>query len=277
MRITLIQTAGDRRYEIRRFISALHTQLQNEKLDLQYIFVDQADNEDLFYTIEKEVDFKYIKSDRCSLSHARNIALPYVDGDIITFPDDDCWYPAGVLKIVTDYFKSASFEGITGIVKNENGIQYNNYPAIDMKLTKENLCGASSICMFLKFDKSLRFDENIGVGSSFGIGSGEESDYLMRFIDNGHTVYYKSDLIVYHPINLLSRTEDYLNKSYLYAVGAGYIAKKNHLSILYILKLLFRPFAGSLFFLLKGDFYMSRRSYCILKGRISGLRRSLIQ
>ncbi|MBC8592098.1 glycosyltransferase family 2 protein [Oscillospiraceae bacterium N12] len=277
MRITLIQTAGNRRNELIRFISTLHLQLHDASFDIEYIFVDQADNRDLFVDIEKRLHFVYIKTDKCSLSHARNLAIPKITGDIVSFPDDDCWYPKNLLKKVIDVFMDNIYDGVTGVVTNENGIKYNKYPVSSKELSRNNLCGASSICMFLKYDKSLTFDENIGVGSKYGIGSGEESDYLIRYMGKNHKVLFTPLLIVHHPIHALSRTDKYLQKTYLYAIGTGYIAKKNHLNMLYIFSLLFRPSLGILLFLLKADFYMAKRSLSILRGRIKGLATPIIK
>ena len=125
MRITLIQTAGNRRNELIRFISTLHLQLHDASFDIEYIFVDQADNRDLFVDIEKRLHFVYIKTDKCSLSHARNLAIPKITGDIVSFPDDDCWYPKNLLKKVIDVFMDNIYDGVTGVVTNENGIKYN--------------------------------------------------------------------------------------------------------------------------------------------------------
>lgn len=51
---------------------------------------------------------KYIHIEQKGLSLARNIGLKYVKGDIVAFPDDDCEYPADLLKEVNDFFVSCN-------------------------------------------------------------------------------------------------------------------------------------------------------------------------
>ena len=277
MILTLIQTASNRRLELERFIVSLKQQGTEIVRNVQYIFVDQGDNLHLFSDIQKQCDFIYIKIEPTSLSKARNIGLKYATGEIVSFPDDDCWYPESMLRHVLDELQNAGVNGITGRVTNENGVCYNMYPKNSQMLSPVNLCGASSIGMFLKRSVTLMFDENIGVGTSKGIGSGEESDYLIRYIKEGHTVKYNPELVVFHPINMLKRDNNYLKKSFSYAIGASYIAKKNKLGIGYYLKLIIRPLAGVFVFAIKGDFYLSNRSWCILKGRLKGLLTPIIE
>lgn len=271
MIITLIQTAREREKELVRFINSLLNQGDIILAQVQYIFVDQGNNRALFADIENKVaQFVYVQIQPSSLSFARNAGLKYATGDVVSFPDDDCWYPRSVLSLVLRELAEGKISGITGRVMSEDGVNYNMYPEDAKFLSPENLCGASSIGIFLKRIETLVFDENIGVGTSKGIGSGEESDYLIRFIKEGNSVRYNPELIIYHPINLQKRDNDYLKKSYSYAIGASYIAKKNKLGLCHRLKLLIRPLAGVFVFAIKGDLYLSKRSWYIFKGRVKG-------
>lgn len=276
MKISLVQTSKDRFEELKRFVNSLNAQKKINLEEIQLIFVDQGNNEIAFEQLNSSITFNYIKHKPCSLSCARNIALEYVRGEYISFPDDDCWYPDDLLCNILNELKNGT-DGVTGIITNEHGVRYNNYPKGIRPLSRTSLCCASSICMFLKFSKCLTFDENIGVGSPFGIGSGEESDYLIRYIDLGKKVKYNEAVVVHHPINLLTRDDKYIQKSYSYAIGYGYLIKKNNLGLIFLLNAIARPLLGSIIFLLRGDTYMSKRSINILKGRFKGLSLSVIK
>ena len=276
MKLSLIQTASTRGRELVRFIEALNQQVIHNSDSIQYIFVDQGDNSHFFSEIKNNVDFVYIKTERCSLSHARNLGLDAVSGDIVSFPDDDCWYPNGIISDILCWFENNEYDGCTGRVTNENGIPYNRYSYQSRLLTKEEHAGASSICMFLKYDQRIRFDENIGVGSPYGIGSGEETDYLSRYIALGKKVLYRPNLVVHHPISLLNKDEQYIAKTYSYAIGAGYVAKKNNYSLSYKIKMIIRPLVGMIVFFIRGDRYMVKRSRAILYGRFKGLNKPTI-
>ncbi len=47
---------------------------------------------------------RHLRSARRGVSHARNLGLPYCQGAIVGFPDDDCTYPPGVLAAVDAAF-----------------------------------------------------------------------------------------------------------------------------------------------------------------------------
>jgi hypothetical protein len=57
-----------------------------------------------------------------SLSDARNMLLetfPYGAGDLVFFPDDDCWLPAGALDIARQWLQTSDF--LIGVVDVEGG------------------------------------------------------------------------------------------------------------------------------------------------------------
>ena len=87
--ISLIQTSQNRRSELLRFVLSLNHQQNIDFNKIQLIFVDQGENRAVFDELNKNVMFDYIQANNCSLSHARNLALPHVKGKYVAFPDDD--------------------------------------------------------------------------------------------------------------------------------------------------------------------------------------------
>lgn len=268
--ISLIQTSQDRIPQLRRFVESLNNQLNIDFSSIQLIFIDQGNNISSFKSLNKEIDFTYIKYHNCSLSKARNIGLKYVKGDIIAFPDDDCWYNPLTLSKVLECIKDG-YDGVIVKATDENGISLNTYNRNSQILTLYNHCGAFSNSIFLKTDKDLFFDENIGVGSPFKLLSGEETDYLYNFIKrNNAIVFYNNNIEIHHPRNEKSNFSDLIIKNYYYARGWGYLLKKNKYPFRVIANSFIRPFAGIFIFCLLGKFQRMKKSFYILKGRIEG-------
>jgi len=267
---SLIQTSQDRKSQLKRFVESLNNQFNIDFSSIQLIFIDQGNNISSFNDLNKKIDFTYIKYHKCSLSEARNIALKHVKGDIIAFPDDDCWYNPLTLSKVLECIQDG-YDGVIAKATDENGIPLKIYKGTSRLLTLYNHCGAFSNSIFLKTDKDLFFDENIGVGSSFKLLSGEETDYLYNYIKkNNAVIIYNTNIEIHHPRNEKSNFSDLIIKNYYYARGWGYLLKKNKYPIKIIANSFIRPFVGMFVFCLLGKFKRMKKSFYILKGRIEG-------
>jgi len=270
--LTLIQTSIDRRKELIRFVKSLNKQVGINLNELQLIFVDQGNNKEVFNSLSSKILLNYIQTNRCSLSYARNLAIPLVKGKFICFPDDDCWYEPDTLKTAFDYLNGNMWQGVCGKGLNEKGVLTHVFPTMAHEITRENRCGAISYTMFYKFVPTLFFDENLGVGSPFNLGAGEETDYLIFLIDTyKYKVLYTPDLIIHHPANSDYTDNKYLlKKAYLYSRGAGYLLKKHKFSLAYKLKSFIRPIGGIVLYTLIFKIDKVKKYFYVLKGLIEG-------
>lgn len=269
--ISIITTSIDRKSELQRFFQSINKQKDIDLGSIQVIFVDQGDNSEIFNQLDFRIDKTRIKSNKCSLSSARNKALPYVRNAIVAFGDDDCWYEEDCISKVYKRIANDGFYGVIAKSLNENGGL--NVPAPNKltKLSVYNHPGAISYAIFLLFDKNITFDENIGVGSPYGLSSGEETDYLIEYLRRYPNVYFDNNIVVYHPYSNSTYFKDYFEKCYSYSKGMGYLLKKQKYPFRIILIHLYRPLCGSLIYLLIGKPWLAKRSYFILKGRLAGL------
>lgn len=270
--LSLVQTSQDRGLELKRFVDSFNRQTNIDFKEIQLIFYDQGDNRGIFDSLNQQVKFDYIKGNRCSLSKARNLCLPYVKGKFIAFPDDDCWYEPDTLSKALEYLLKNKYQGVTGKGTNENGELTSKFPRRAAVLTKGKLCAAISYTMFFLYNASVKFDENIGVGSPFGIGSGEETDYLLNLMEKyNYKVYYDPNITIHHPTNSIYEWQQIKKRTYLYARGGGYLMQKHSFPLSYVFLQFFRPFCGLILNSLKLNFRASKRSYLNLKGRIEGI------
>jgi glycosyltransferase involved in cell wall biosynthesis len=198
----------------------------------------------------------HLRSGR-GLSRARNVGLAVAKGDIIAFPDDDCWYPEQLLATVTDWLAlHPEFGGLFTDLRNaDNEPVGPKRPAETCRCTKENLwqCGLSP-CAFLRrrvTDAIGPFNEKIGVGAASKYQSGEDTDYFLRPLALGLEMCYEPAITVHHPT--LHSTERLRRTTYFYALGAGYILRVHDYTWRYVSKSIMRSFGGTVVSVCKGN------------------------
>lgn len=143
---------------------------------------------------------------RLSLSAARNMMLrPFIQASsslsldtIVAFPDDDCWYPRGILKWIVKQFSERPsldfwFCQYSSSPEDVHAMRSHGHSARSRDVVRN----ASSNTMV--FRGSLLgsvglFDEKMGVGTS--IGGGEDTDFALRaFLAARQTRYHNEPLI----------------------------------------------------------------------------------
>lgn len=276
MGISIITTSINRKKELIRFCNSLNDQHGIKLEDVQLIFVDQGNNKDVLKILNRKISVTYIEHSPCSLSKARNVAIPFVKNEIVAFGDDDCWYDKNCLNFVFNKILVEGFDGVVGQSLNEFGRNNVPSPRKQVKLSVYVHPGAISYTIFLRFDSSLRFDENIGVGSPYGLSSGEETDYLIQYIRKHNNVCYFPILKIYHPEKLTSYFDNFFQKNYQYSKGYGYLLKKQNYPLKLKFRSFIRPLGGILIYLLKGNALYAKRSFYIFKGRLIGYFSNII-
>jgi len=139
---------------------------------------------------------------KTSLSKARNellAAYPCAKKEWVCFPDDDCWYPEGLLNEI-DAAKN-SFDFCLGVIDTghkvlpsrqglENGSEVNLQLALRVTASAALFVSGESIQQF-------RFDERLGLGAK--VGSAEDLDLVLTLLRQGNKGIFTQDLRVCHP------------------------------------------------------------------------------
>ena len=268
MKISLITATLGRVEEINDLLNSLV--LQTYK-NFEIIIVDQNCHTMVEKVVEKyknDLNIIYIRNQTRGLSLNRNIGLKECSGDIIAFPDDDCYYDKNVLESINNLF-----------IKNEN-VKFCACSAHD-NVSKERfivkqhntikrwqiLKYCISYNVFVRNNKAAKFDENLGVGTYFS--SGEETDYLFSIIDKGDYGLFVKDSKVFHPANNINDISG--ERAYCYGLGFGALFKKdillrrNYLYTLLFLYYILRSLVGVLCKFQKKEIYQKT-----LHGRIRG-------
>lgn len=217
--------------------------------DFELYIVDQNEHhelEDIVRNFEKNFIIHYIRSDVKGLSYNRNIALRMCKGEIIGFPDDDCYYEVNVLQEVNEAFSSREEVGFCAVTTRDTVTKRVCHISQKAYLYKKDVLKACISYNIFVRKNTVMFDERLGVGTYFS--SGEETDYLYSFIENYRTCgFFVDRTAVYHPANNAD-----ISKVYKYSLGFAALQKKdwimrrNYKALFVYLYYLLRAFCGML-------------------------------
>lgn len=277
MKFSLIVATLGRSSEVARLFDSLLNQTYKE---FEVILVDQNPDHrvfDIYNQYKEKLQIQYIHTDKKGLSHARNLGLKCQLHDIVAFPDDDCWYAKDILARIDDLFKSNSCDIVTGQpVDAQEKPLVNNYLTTSCDVNLRNVWNtAISFTVFLRKSAVIQigsFDENLGVGCETIYGSGEETDYLIKALEDNLRIRYMPDLKIFHPRKISVGDAKEYERALLYGAGMGYVLKKHHYDISFKLRALIRPLGGAVLALGSGNLHMCRFRLNTFVGRLKGLR-----
>jgi len=276
MKFSLVLGTLGRTEELVRFLNHLVGQTYR---DFELIVVDQNDDDRLVPIVAQYRDKLDIEHMRCErgLSRSRNAGLTRIRGNIVAFPDDDCWYPPDLLEKVASIFAtSPDIDGITGRFTDGEGRSEGRWLSHSMPLTRYNVWrGAISFSIFLRrrvVQSTGKFNELLGVGAGTAWGASEETDYLLRSMHLGFKLHYFYDLVLHHPVKSLSFDASACARQEKYEAGIGRVMRLNHYPFWYFPLTCLRTCAGVGVALIKGRFPQARFKSVSIRARITGWR-----
>ena len=174
------------------------------------------------------------------LSKARNMGLAVAKGDILAFPDDDCWYTPSLLANVSAWFEShPEFDILTVGAKDADGISSGNrWIRNRCEIRPSNAFRTTfSSTIFVRHsavNRGCLFDESLGVGSRSRFVCGEETDYILHLLKDGKRGYFDRTWHIGHPKrDMLSGHID-TRRASGYGRGMGRVLRKHSLPLLAI-------------------------------------------
>jgi glycosyltransferase involved in cell wall biosynthesis len=252
---SLIVSTVNRVTELERLLASLDAQTCR---DFEVLIVDQNSDNRVVPVLQahKQLRIQRLRS-LPGISRARNVGLRASKGDIIAFPDDDCWYPAELLATVRKWFlANPQFDLLLGSLRTaEDEPMQPRWPSPPGPCDKQSLWDcAASVSAFLRCQVTTAvgdFNENVGVGAPTKYQSSEEIDYSLRALAAGFHACYDPTIFVRHP---KMQSIDRLRATTMgYALGIGYVARSHHYSWRFLAKLLIRSLAGAALHLCKGE------------------------
>jgi glycosyltransferase involved in cell wall biosynthesis len=275
MKFSLVMATLGRGVEIEHLFDSLAEQTYKH---FELIVIDQNDDDRVSQLVDRfreRIEIVYLRSEK-GLSRARNVGLRHVTGDVVCFPDDDCWYRPETLAYVAARFQAdAMLYGLTGCSVDSGGVPSQGRWATDELLVdRYNIwtC-ATSYTIFLRVEavrKAGEFDESLGVGSGSRWGAGEEINYLLGVIRAGMSVRYDPGLRIFHPEPLRVLDEKAYSRARLYNRGFGRVLGLNAYPAHYAWYLIMRSFAGCAVSLARFDFKKARYYWIAASQRFLG-------
>ncbi|MCS6289246.1 MAG: glycosyltransferase family 2 protein [Nitrospira sp.] len=277
MKVSLIVATVGRDSELHRLLTSLTAQTYT---DFELIVVDQNLDDRVGNVIAPFFDrmtITHLTSSR-GVSHARNAGIHKATGDIVGFPDDDCWYPPMLLEsLVARFQTTADWDGITGRIVNEtNSVSGDaRFDVNSGRVTLSNLwrraCAATIFFTKETVEAIGGFDEELGPGAGTPWGGAEDIDYPARAIKAGRTIFYDPQIYVFHPDLSIAAQADELRRAYSYGAGIGRVWMKQKFPLRIVGYYLLRPLVGACVSLVTGRWMRARYRWAAFQGRLSGV------
>jgi len=270
--ISLIVATINRVTELDRLLSSLDAQTYKE---FEVIVIDQNMDRRLVPMLQNHpaLIVRHLRSER-GVGKARNHGLRAATGDIIAFPDDDCWYSQSVLELIVKWLdQHRDFDAVFTTMRDaDNHAVGPRWPPGPCAVTRANLWN-TTICVtaFLRravTDAVGYFREDIGIGADSPYQSGEESDYFLRALAIGFKMRYEPGLTVHHPN--LHTVERLRSKTYRYSLGCGCVLRLHGYSWVGFGRFLVRSIAGAVVSLCKGNIAMAEVYVMRAAGQLRG-------
>lgn len=199
LRASLVMATLGRTAEIDRCVDSLAAQTRR---DFELIVVDQNPDDRLVPVVARAralgLECRHLRQREPNLCLARNAGIDHATGDIVAFPDDDCWYEADVVGKVLDRFeRQIELDGL--VIR---WFEAGDPPAgrlcfSDFARFREP--PASSITLFFRTGR-LRaaggFDTALGLHSWYG--AGEETDLMLHLLREGAVMEFDPASLVHH-------------------------------------------------------------------------------
>lgn len=199
------------------------------------IIVDQSRSDATQEAVEPYLSHdrvRYVRSDSRGLSAARNVGLAVASTEIVGFTDDDCEVDPGMPAALARAFRADPRIAIVfGAVRAAPHDRARGFtPAYPLERTflatrwtqKHHIEGMGA-CMAVRKSVCERlggFDERFGAGSRFK--AAEETDLVIRALQQHHFVYETPELAVVHHGFRTHDEGPVLVAGYLYGLGAMY-------------------------------------------------------
>ena len=230
-RFSLVVPTLGRTTEVAELFASIVNQ---NRSDVELIVVDQNDDDRVVPLVEALPDHilrLHLRLKEKNVSAARNAGLAASSGDIIAFPDDDCWYPPNLLNRVDAWFSENPEYSVLAVgAIDDAGVPSGNrwiQDACDigpLNVLRTTFC-SSLFVSDLARSRSARFDPKLN--------RGEETDFILRLLATGLRGRFDRGLHIHHPRrDMLSGTVSRA-RARSYGAGMGRLVRRHSLVLLW--------------------------------------------
>jgi len=252
--ISLIVCTLGRTQALERLFASLRAQ---DDCEFEVVLVDQNPSGFLAPLLDKFRDLPLVcLRSEPGLSRARNAGLRQARGQIVGFPDDDCWYGPDVILRVKERFSASPDLGfVTGRTLDVAGAESvcAHLPNSSVITLRNVFQAGNSNTLFVRAEAARRaggFDEELGAGAAFG--SGEETDFILRCLEAGYAGRYQRELVVLHE-QVEASPALRIARAGRYAPGFGRVVRLHNLGIGFLAQRVGRALARCALLFISGE------------------------
>ena len=261
-------------------VPLLRSFVNQEFKDFEILVVDQ--NRDsrvssVLVPYERELDIRLIATPtRQGISCGRNDGWRQARGNVIVFPDDDCWYPSWFLRKGIELLDSTVADLVSGRFADEVGRSINGrFASRAQRITRRNvwLTQSESASFYSRelLERLGGFDEELGVGSFSPWQAAEGPDLILKSLERRFVGYYDPSLYGFHHEYDLDDPSGRMKKrGRMYARGMGYVLRRHRFGIFSLLHWASRPLLTALVAAIRGKSYRARYALSVALGRLEG-------
>jgi glycosyltransferase involved in cell wall biosynthesis len=248
--VSLVVSTIGRPDQLRRLVYSL-THQRGAAGRFELIVVDQSEDGNcirLLNDLNPPFDWRATTTEP-GVSLGRNRGAALAAGDVLAFPDDDCWYPKGAIVAA-----AALTDSEAPVIRSGRLITADGEPAMlrwpdsHTVLDRYGVWRAAlSSTMFVPrkvFTALGGFDEDLGVGSRTPWQAGEDTDLLLRAMAAGIDVHYEPAIAVHHDEHDPVRDQLPLKMRH-YGQGIGKVLANNRFPRRYVTWLMARKAAAA--------------------------------
>jgi glycosyltransferase involved in cell wall biosynthesis len=224
----------------------------------------------------REVPWTVVPSAR-GVARGRNAGLAVARADVVTFPDDDCWYPGGTLAAAVAHLaRRPELVAVTGqLVDSEGHPTMLRWRSGRAPVTRANYyrtsIGPTVVARTDALHRIGGYDERIGPGAGTPMGSCEDADVVLRLLELGAIAYEPDDLVVGHDEVTATLEASVADKLYGYGVGQAWFWKRHDYPRAHVAYLLGRKAAKVAIGRLRGRGAAVAVDRAFLRGALDGL------
>jgi glycosyltransferase involved in cell wall biosynthesis len=275
-KISLIVSTKGRTAEVERLFRSL---VDQDYTSFEIIVVDQNPDDRLEDLFAKPWPFPaqrvHVPHER-GVSRGRNIGWPLATGDIVTFPDDDCWYPPWFLARAVATLDATGADIVGGRAADQTGRSINGrFEMTPQRVDRRNVW-TTQIEWVVFFRKTVLesvggYDVDIGVGASSPWQAGEGQDIMLRALAKGFRSSYDPDLYAHHDEHTIGpHNRAMVPKGRAYGRGMGYVLRRHDFGLPSVVNWVARPALLAAFNLARAQPIHAKYYLNVSIGRLEG-------
>ncbi len=253
----------------------LHSLVEQRRTDFEVIVVDQSQANGIAGVVAEfagALPLRHEPMKERGACRGRNRGIALSTAEIVTFPDDDCTYPPGVLdRVAAKFAAQPDIDALTTRAETMGRCDTRGG-----KIDRGNLLlRCVEFTLFARRDRlgDLRFDEQVGPGAGTPWGADDGPDLMLRMLDQGMHLEYFPEIVILHPDPTIDYEEAAMRRSYSYSCARGRLFRKYGFSVRVVAWALFRSLVGSLLMLCTGRFRRAKFYWLSFTGKWAGYTR----